>query len=297
MYPGEASDEDCTPLLSQKSTMKSAYDSIPYPVPPRNPSPTFDHIPHSPYSISLIPSTAGPSQLEKPTTEPPALLQEVVKSFFCKCKFFTFRLGVVVKGDRLPLPSDSEQVAVIRDTLFLSSAWVENVPHVSLQRFVTKRDFSRQFLPSVYLLTEREWDRLQCIRKKITKSCKSLLFGNFLKKKILLEVSSRSPRTNLQMELSNVEMVLSTSVTEILADNIKSRIDDVLVCNGCLQNQANQLGHECVTMNFESRHSLYGDLAILSVDIELLVKDFVEKNMQMLNYINETFCLCLEKCL
>ncbi|GBN43359.1 hypothetical protein AVEN_80821-1, partial [Araneus ventricosus] len=82
MYPGEESDEDCTPLLSQKSTMKSAYDSIPYPVPTRNPSPTFDHTPHSPYSISLIPSTAGPSQLEKPTTEPPALLQEVAKSFF-----------------------------------------------------------------------------------------------------------------------------------------------------------------------------------------------------------------------
>ncbi|GBM99544.1 hypothetical protein AVEN_250612-1 [Araneus ventricosus] len=91
------------------------------------------------------------------------------------------------------------------------------------------------------------------------------------------------------MELSDVEMVLSMSLTELLAGNIKSRIDDVLVCKGCLENQANQLGHECVTMNFESRHSLYGDLAILSIDIELLVKEFVEKNMQMLNYINDTF--------
>ncbi|GBN19248.1 hypothetical protein AVEN_65986-1 [Araneus ventricosus] len=115
------------------------------------------------------------------------------------------------------------------------------------------------------------------------------MFGNFLKKKILLEVSSRSPRTNLQMELSGVEMVLLMPLTKILADNIKSRIDDELVCKGCLENQANQLGHECVTMNFESKHSLYGDLAILSIDIELLVKAFVEKNMQMLNYINENF--------
>ncbi|GBN19077.1 hypothetical protein AVEN_107272-1 [Araneus ventricosus] len=115
------------------------------------------------------------------------------------------------------------------------------------------------------------------------------MFGNFLKKKILLEVSSRSPRTNLQMELSGVEMVLLMPLREILADNIKSRIDDELVCKGCLENQANQLGHECVTMNFESKHSLYGDLAILSIYIELLVKAFVEKNMQMLNYINENF--------
>ncbi|GBM70032.1 hypothetical protein AVEN_220884-1 [Araneus ventricosus] len=113
--------------------------------------------------------------------------------------------------------------------------------------------------------------------KEISKSCKSLMFNNFLKKKILLEVSSRSPRTNLQMELSDVEMVLSMSLTELLADNIKSRIEEMMVCIGCIENQANQLGHECVTMNFESRHSLYGDLAILSIDIELLVKEFVEK--------------------
>ncbi|GBM18242.1 hypothetical protein AVEN_143794-1 [Araneus ventricosus] len=115
------------------------------------------------------------------------------------------------------------------------------------------------------------------------------MFSNFLKKKILLEESSRSPRTNLQMELSHVEMVLSMSLTELLADNIKSRIEEMMVCNGCIENQANHLGHECMTMNFESRHSLYGDLAILSIDIELLVKVFVEKNMLMLNYINETF--------
>ncbi|GBM25477.1 hypothetical protein AVEN_239027-1 [Araneus ventricosus] len=102
-------------------------------------------------------------------------------------------------------------------------------------------------------------------------------------------MSSRSPRTNLQMELSDVEMVLSMSLAELLADNIKSRIEEMMVCNGCIENQANQLGHESMTMNFESRHSLCGDLAILSIDIELLVKVFVEKNMQMLNYINETF--------
>ncbi|GBM94550.1 hypothetical protein AVEN_198298-1 [Araneus ventricosus] len=80
---------------------------------------------------------------------------------------------------RLPLLSDSEQVAVIRDTLFLKGDWTENVPHISLQRSVTKKHFSRQFLPYLCLLTDREWDRLHCIRKKITESCKSLMFGDF----------------------------------------------------------------------------------------------------------------------
>ncbi|GBN41109.1 hypothetical protein AVEN_77308-1 [Araneus ventricosus] len=124
------------------------------------------------------------------------------------------------------------QEIIIRNTLFLASAWLENVPCVSLQRYVTKQDFSRQFLPSVCLLTETEWYQLQCIRKKISESCKSLMFNNFLKKKILLEVFSRSPRINLQMELSDVEMLLSMSLTKLLADNIESRIENVLVCKG-----------------------------------------------------------------
>ncbi|GBM77152.1 hypothetical protein AVEN_209096-1 [Araneus ventricosus] len=187
------------------------------------------------------------------------------------------------------LPSETRKVLIVRDTLFLSTAWIENKPFTSFQRYVTKVNFSRQFLPSVCLLTETECNQLQFIIKKISESCKSLMFSNFLKRKILLEVSSRSPRTNLQMELSDVEMVLSMSLTELLADNIKSRIEEVMVRNGCIEKQANHLGHECMTMNFESRHSLYGDLAILSLDIELLVKEFVEKNMQMLNYNNETF--------
>ncbi|GBM79808.1 hypothetical protein AVEN_268111-1 [Araneus ventricosus] len=197
--------------------------------------------------------------------------------------------SLVTEMDNSSLPSETGKVLIVRDTLFLTSAWIENVPHISLQRYVTKQDFSRQFLPSVCLLTETEWNQLQCLRKKISESCKSLMFNNFLKKKILLEVSSRSPRTNLQMELSDVEMVLSMSLTELLANNIKRRIEEMMVCNGCIENQANQLGHECVTMNFECRHSLYGDLAILSMDIEIVARNFIERNAQMLNYINETF--------
>ncbi|KAF8794331.1 hypothetical protein HNY73_002322 [Argiope bruennichi] len=191
--------------------------------------------------------------------------------------------------DRLLMPSEKLQVNVICDSLFLASQWIENVPHVSFQRYITKQDFSRQFLPSVCLLNEAEWDRLQCIRKKISESCKSLLFGNFLKKKTLSEVSSRSPRSNLKMEQSDACMVLSTSLTEILSEHLKARLDDVMVCDGCLENQPNQLGHDCITMNHDRRYSNYGDLALSSMDIELIAKDFTEKNLQMLNYVNETF--------
>ncbi|GBN35638.1 hypothetical protein AVEN_42409-1, partial [Araneus ventricosus] len=72
--------------------------------------------------------------------------------------------------DNSALPSEIGKVLIVRDKLFLTSAWIANVPCVSLQRYVTKQDFSRQFLPSVCLLTETEWNQLQCIRKKISES-------------------------------------------------------------------------------------------------------------------------------
>ncbi|GBO19332.1 hypothetical protein AVEN_82090-1, partial [Araneus ventricosus] len=76
--------------------------------------------------------------------------------------------SLVTEMDNSSLPSETGKVVIICDTLFLTSAWIENVPCVSLQRYVTKQDFSRQFLPSVCLLTETEWNQLQCIRKKIS---------------------------------------------------------------------------------------------------------------------------------
>ncbi|GBN28430.1 hypothetical protein AVEN_98621-1 [Araneus ventricosus] len=57
--------------------------------------------------------------------------------------------SLVSEMDNSSLPSETGKVVIIRDTLFLTSAWIENVPCVSLQRYVTKQDFSRQFLPSV----------------------------------------------------------------------------------------------------------------------------------------------------
>ena len=190
---------------------------------------------------------------------------------------------------RLPLPLDLEEIVIIRNTLFLATAWIENVSYVSLQRFITRKDFSRKFLSSHSLISGREWNRLQCIREKITESCKSLMFGNLLKKRIQLEILARSPCSNLDMGVKDINMILTTSLTEILSMLLMDRIENLLVCQGCIENQANQLSHECVTMSYETRCKLYGDLALFSIDIGLLVKDFIEKNIQMVNYINETF--------
>ncbi|GBO08063.1 hypothetical protein AVEN_77187-1 [Araneus ventricosus] len=43
------------------------------------------------------------------------------------------------------LPSDTGKVVIVRDTLFLSTAWIEDKPFISFQRYVTKVNFLRQF--------------------------------------------------------------------------------------------------------------------------------------------------------
>ncbi|KAF8794219.1 hypothetical protein HNY73_002220 [Argiope bruennichi] len=67
------------------------------------------------------------------------------------------------------------------------------------------------------------------------------------------------------------------------------RLEEAIVCDACLENQRNQLGHDCITMNHDRKCGNYGDLALSSMDIEIIAKDFTEKNLQMLNYVNKSF--------
>ncbi|GFW79618.1 uncharacterized protein TNCV_1428781 [Trichonephila clavipes] len=55
-----------------------------------------------------------------------------------------------------------------------------------------------------------------------------------------------------------------------------------------------QLGHECMTYSNEQRISEYGDLAILNMDWDKLVADFVNRNIQM--GLAAELLICYEFC-
>ncbi|GFY24472.1 putative uncharacterized transposon-derived protein F54H12.3 [Trichonephila clavipes] len=76
-------------------------------------------------------------------------------------------------------------------------------------------------------------------------------------------------------------MVLTTSMVELLCNHIEENISSLFVCFGCLEGYENQLGHECMTYSNGQRISEYGDLAILNMDWDKLVADFVNRNIQM----------------
>ncbi|GFT87158.1 transposable element Tcb2 transposase [Trichonephila clavipes] len=71
-----------------------------------------------------------------------------------------------------------------------------------------------------------------------------------------------------------------------LLDNV---VQNVFECYGCVQQYGNQLGHECITMDYETRIRLYGGLALFTIDFEQLIKDFIQRNIQLLNYLNPIF--------
>ncbi|GFU17968.1 hypothetical protein TNCV_318601 [Trichonephila clavipes] len=75
-------------------------------------------------------------------------------------------------------------------------------------------------------------------------------------------------------------MVLTTSMVELLCNHIEENISSLFVCFGCLEGYENQLGHECMTYSNGQRISEYGDLAILNMDWDKLVADFVNRNIK-----------------
>ncbi|GFY21829.1 PC4 domain-containing protein [Trichonephila clavipes] len=151
-------------------------------------------------------------------------------------------------------------------------------------------DFTRKFLTPVSMLKETEWNVLKDIHKQITSKTVSIMFGRVFLKLLRQEVAKHIPFPKSDcIDCIDAEMVLTTSMVELLCNHIEENISSLFVCFGCLEGYENQLGHECMTYSNGQRISEYGDLAILNMDWDKLVADFVNRNIQMVNYMNEMF--------
>lgn len=121
-------------------------------------------------------------------------------------------------------------------------------------------------------MNENSWLELTQNRKRITES--AMVFDCIFRKLLLNEVSKLTPNVVANTDISEVESVLTTSLIELFCEYLGD-IADVFECFGCTQEYANQLGHECITMDYETRLKLYGDLAFFTMNFEQLIKDFV----------------------
>ncbi|GFS74622.1 PC4 domain-containing protein [Trichonephila clavipes] len=137
------------------------------------------------------------------------------------------------------------------------------------------------------MIKETEWNVLKDIHKQITSKTVSIMFGRVFLKLLREEVAKHIPFPKSDcVDCIDAEMVLTTSMVELSCNHIEENISSLF---GCLEGYENQLGHECMTYSNGQRISEYGDLAILNMNWNKLVAYFVNRNIQMVNYMNEMF--------
>ncbi|GFQ75053.1 PC4 domain-containing protein [Trichonephila clavata] len=185
--------------------------------------------------------------------------------------------------------SSTEETYVLKDALMISTVFIEDVSHITRPRYFKQKDFSGKFIPGTCVMNENCWLELAQIRKRIKESAMSMVSDCIFRKLLLNEVSKITPNVVVNTDISEVESVLTTSLIELFYEYLGSSITDVFECFGCAQEYANQLGHECVTMDHKTRLQLYGDLAFFAMNFEQLIQDFIQRNIQMLNYLNPMF--------
>lgn len=188
-------------------------------------------------------------------------------------------------------PMNSADILIVEDSVMLSTVCKNGEQYISIQRFFQKRDFSRKFIPSICLLSEHEFKELIRIHKIVTSSVISVMYERVYRRLLMQEVKNRTPTTVIQGDdnAEEEEIILTTSMTELLKDYLEVGIADVFQCNGCYAGHENQLGHECITYNHDYRVSIYRERALLKIDLNNFVRDFMERNIQLSNSITENF--------
>ncbi|GFX96888.1 PC4 domain-containing protein [Trichonephila clavipes] len=157
------------------------------------------------------------------------------------------------------------------------------------QSYFQRKDFSRKFLTPVSMLKETEWNALKDIQNQITSKTVSIMFGRVFLKLLRKKVAKHILFPKSDFDCIDAEIVLTTSMVELLCNHTQENILSLFICYGCLEGYKNQLGHECMTYSNEQRISEYGDLAIVHMDWDKLVADFVNRNIQILYYMSEIF--------
>ncbi|GFR09669.1 PC4 domain-containing protein [Trichonephila clavata] len=136
---------------------------------------------------------------------------------------------------------DDGKVFAIKDCLMLSRTVIENVTYIICQRYFQRKDFSRKFLTPVSMLKETEWKVLyiKYIQKQITSKTVSIMFGRVFLKLLRKEVAKHIPFPKPDYDCIDAEIVLPTSMVELLCNHIQENISSLFICYGCLEGYEN----------------------------------------------------------
>ncbi|GFU58125.1 PC4 domain-containing protein [Trichonephila clavipes] len=149
-------------------------------------------------------------------------------------------LALVREFSAIDQAFEDGKVFVIKDCLLLSRTVIENVTHIIMQRYFQRKDFTRKFLTPVSMLKETEWNVLKDIHKQITSKTVSIMFGRVFLKLLRQEVAKHIPFPKSDcVDCIDAEMVLTTSMVELLCNHIEENISSLFVCFECLEGYEN----------------------------------------------------------
>ncbi|GFR32083.1 PC4 domain-containing protein [Trichonephila clavata] len=83
--------------------------------------------------------------------------------------------------------SSTEETYVLKGALMISTVFIEDVSHITCQRYFKQKDFSRKFIPGTCVMKENSWLELAQIRKRITESAMSTVFDCIFRKLLLMK--------------------------------------------------------------------------------------------------------------
>ncbi|GFR06406.1 PC4 domain-containing protein [Trichonephila clavata] len=118
--------------------------------------------------------------------------------------------------------TSTEDTYVLKDALMISTVFIEDVSHITCQRYFKQKDFSRKFIPGTCDMNENCWLELAQIRKRITESAMSMVFDCIFRKLLLNEVSKITPNVVVNTDISEVESILTTSLIELFYEYLGS---------------------------------------------------------------------------
>ncbi|GFY71574.1 hypothetical protein TNIN_327841 [Trichonephila inaurata madagascariensis] len=107
-----------------------------------------------------------------------------------------------------------------------------------------RKDFSRKFMTPVSMLKKRNGMKLKDIQKQITSKTVSIMFGRvFLKLLTKGWLNTTLFPKKSDFDFIDAEIVLTTSMVELLCNHIQENVSSLFICYGCLEGYENQLGH------------------------------------------------------
>ncbi|GFW35149.1 PC4 domain-containing protein [Trichonephila clavipes] len=91
--------------------------------------------------------------------------------------------------EQINTSSSVEETILIKDSLMISTVFIENIPDIIFQRYFQEKDYSKKFVSGTCVLSENNWLELQRIHKNITESFVWLTFDRMLRNLLLSEAS------------------------------------------------------------------------------------------------------------